>query len=128
MARTNELNKVIMTRLGSMRQRFNLQLDSIAYKHIDTAMMYPHIVFEYSTRTPTDMGREDYTLDFHVWTKNQAQAFDIADAIIDLFSFRNDPQDTILPTFYFESEGEVEDPDKTICHQVVRFTTQNYTR
>ena len=53
---------------------------------------------------------------------------EIEDYIVDLFSFRNDPRKSILPTFYLVSTGNLEDQDKTLCHSVVRFEVQNYRR
>lgn len=129
MSRTNELRKVIQSYLETLRDAYpSITSKSITYLRADPTAMYPHIVYDFSGTDPTDMGREDYTLDINIFDKNQVQALDIADSIVDLFSFENAPQETILPTFYLTSVGNIEDPDKTICHTVVRFDVQNYQR
>lgn len=126
--RTNDLRRYIEYALNSIKTEYSLPDQAITYRIASDANMYPHIVYEITAMTPTDMGREDYTVDIHVFTKDQAYALNLADGIVDLFSFNNAPQATILPTFYLVSTGNLEDPDKTICHTVVRFEVQNYRR
>lgn len=129
MARTNELRALIETRLGPIKTTYNLADNAITYRVASDKTMFPHIVFYLDSMTPTDMGREDYVLDVDIWTKgDQTTAADIADSVVDLLSFRNDPQQNILPTIYLTSVGNIEDPDKTLCHTVVRFDVQNYRR
>jgi len=127
--RTNQLREVIKDKLEHLRDNFpEIKSDGIAYGQVSTSVMYPHVVYDFSDMDPMDMGREDLTLDVHVWTKDRAQSFDIIDEVVDLLSFSNDPQPYILPTFYFTSAGTIDDPDKSICHAVVRFQVQNYRR
>lgn len=129
MGRTNELRAVIQSKLLTLRDDFtSIEANAIAYGIVDPRVTFPHIIFDFPSMDPTDMGREDFTLDVHIWTKDQELAFDLKDAIVDMFSFSNDPQDSILPTFYLQSAGDVEDPDKEICHLVVRLQAQNYKR
>lgn len=129
MERSNTLRKVIQAKLLTLGTAFpEIAVDRISYGSRAPINMFPHLVFEFTTMTPTDMGREDYVLDVHIWTKDMELALNLQDAIVDLFSFSNDPQETILPTFYLTSAGQLEDPDKTIIHIVVRLETQNYRR
>ena len=128
MGRTNDIRKVIKAHLDTLKTTHGIAENGVSYRLADPDAVFPHIVFNFTTETPMDMGREDYTLDIDIWTKDEEKALDLQDAVVDLFSFKNDPQTTILPTFYFTSAGQVEDPDKTICHYVVRFDTQNYRR
>lgn len=126
MARTNTLRALVVSLLNNIKTQYGIV--EISFKNASPNAMYPHLVYDFTTTTPMDMGREDRLLDVHIWTKDRALSLEIQDEIIDLFSFNNLPQDTILPTFYFESAGSLDDPDRTICHDVVRFQIQNYER
>jgi hypothetical protein len=74
------------------------------------------------------MGREDYLIDIHIWDRSdhQARAFNILDAISKALAFDNTPGDVILPTFYEQSVGQIDDPDKTLVHLVYRAQAQVY--
>jgi len=120
----NETRRVVEARLNSIKTRYNIA--EVSYGLASEDAMYPHIVWDITGINPNDQGRQDFTLDVHIWTKDQAQAFDIADAVIDLFAYVNTPQTSILPTFYESSAFPVDDPDKTICHVVVRLEGQIY--
>lgn len=124
MAMTNYLRALIDTRLNSIKTEYGIT--EIGYRLASDQKMYPHVVWDITTTTPADMGREDYLLDFHVWGKAEPAVFTIMDAIKDLFMFRNDPTANILPTFYEMSAGTVDDPDKTLIHGVVRMQCQVY--
>lgn len=124
MAMTNYLRALIDTRLNSIKTEYGIA--EIGYRLASDQKLYPHVVWDITTTTPADMGREDYLLDFHVWGKAESTVFTIMDAIKDLFMFRNDPTANILPTFYEMSAGTVDDPDKTLIHGVVRLQCQVY--
>ena len=126
MAMTNDLRYLVTTRLNSIKTTYNIK--EISYRVASENAMYPHIVYDFSSISPTDMGREDFMLDLHIWTKSDYDGFQIMDALRNLFSFRNDPQTAILPTFYEMSGGVIDDPDKTITHLVLRLQTQVYER
>ena len=128
MGRTNDLRLLVEMTLQNVKTKFGLAQNSITYRLASDKTMFPHIVYTITGMTPTDEGREDYTVDFDIWTKDQILALEIEDFIVDLFSFRNDPRKNILPTFYLVSTGNLEDQDKTLCHSVVRFEVQNYRR
>ena len=128
MGRTNDLRLLVERTLQAIKGQFGLAQNSITYRIASDQTMFPHIVYTISGMTPTDEGREDYTVDFDIWTKDQMLSLEIEDFVVDLFSFRNDPRKNILPTFYLVSTGNLEDPDKTLCHSVVRFQVQNYRR
>lgn len=128
MGRTNTLRQLVEETLQNIKAEYGLPDNSITYRIASDKTMFPHIVFTIDSMTPTDEGREDYTVDIDIWTQDQALALDLVDSTVDLFSFRNDPRRTILPTFYLVSAGNLEDPDKTLCHSVVRFQVQNYRR
>ena len=121
---TNELRRVIESRLNSIKTQFNIS--KISYRQASPDAMYPHITYDLTGANPTEHGRHDYTIDIHVWTKDQFAAFAIGDTVADLFSYVNSPQETILPTFYETSVFQVEDQDTSICHVVVRLEGQNY--
>lgn len=124
MAMTNYLRALIDTRLNSIKTEYGIA--EIGYRLASDQKLYPHVVWDITTTTPADMGREDYLLDFHVWGKAESVVFGIMDAIKDLFMFLNDPTENILPTFYEMSAGTVDDPDKTLIHGVVRLQCQVY--
>ena len=122
---TNELRQVIESRLASIQTQYNIA--EISYDLASEDAMYPHIVWTITNVRPNEEGRQDYTLDVHVWDKSQYTAFQIADAVIDLFAYVNAPQSGgLLPTFYESSAFPVDDPDKTINHVVVRLEGQVY--
>lgn len=124
METTNSLRKVIETALNSIKSTYGIK--EVSYRIASTDAMYPHVVYHITSVTPADMGRLDFLLDIDVWDKNQARAFEILDAIRTMFAFWNVPQDDILPTFYDESTGTIDDPDKTIIHLVLRLQGQVY--
>ena len=125
---TNELRQIIQKRLNAIKTEYGIH--EISYRIAYDEQMFPHVVYDFSDVAPADMGRLDFTLDFHIWDKNQYTAFQIMDAIRELFAFWNAPDaltaQTIYPTFYELSGGSVDDPDKTIVHLVLRFQGQAY--
>lgn len=124
MAMTNDLRLVIQNRLNSIKTEYGLT--EVSYRVATNDQIFPHIVYDFTTITPTDMGREDFLLDVHIWTKDQYAAFNIMDACRDLFMFWNAPNESILPTFFEMSAGSVDDPDKSIVHHVLRLQVQVY--
>lgn len=124
MAMTNDLRLVIQNRLNSIKTEYGLT--EVSYRVAVNDQIFPHIVYDFTTITPTDMGREDFLLDVHIWTKDQYAAFNIMDACRDLFMFWNAPNESILPTFFEMSAGSVDDPDKSIVHLVLRLQVQVY--
>lgn len=127
---TNELRRIIIGRLNDIKTTYGIT--EIGYRVVQDDSLFPHIVVDFPSIMPTDMGREDYTMDIHIWSKDNAQAFNIMDAVRDLFAFWNAPDElvdqNVLPTFYELSGGQIEDPDKTISHLVLRMQGQVYER
>lgn len=126
MAMINDLRDLIVTRLNTIKQTYGLK--EISYRIASDDAMYPHITYDFPSIVPNDMGREDFVLDIDIWDKDQVRAFNILDTLRHLFAFRNDPQTTILPTFYETSSGQIDDPDKTIIHLILRLQSQVYER
>lgn len=126
MQMTNDLRVLIEQRLNSIKTEYGI--GHIGYRRASDQKPYPHIIWNITTTQPMDMGREDYMLDFHVWGREESAVFNIMDAVRNLFLFRNDPTDEILPTFYEMSGGTVEDTDKTIVHGVLRVQCQVYEK
>ena len=123
--RTNELRRVIEARLQDIKQTYGVA--EVSHRLASEDAMFPHIVWDINRIEPTDLGREDYEVDVHIWTKSDIyKAYEIADAVAATFRFANIPQATILPTFYETNTMKVEDPDKTIVHLVVRIEGQAY--
>lgn len=123
---TNDLRTLIDIRLNSIKTEYGIK--DIGYRLGSDQKLFPSIVWDITTTQPTDMGRMDYLLDFHVWGRTEIVCFDIMDAIRDLMTFRNDPQDNFLPTFYEQSGGTVDDPDRSLVHCVLRMQAQVYDR
>lgn len=121
---TNEVRRVVDARLNEIKTRYNIA--EISYRKANDAAMFPHIVFLFTNIVPLEMGREDYTVDVHVWTKDDRSAWEIGNAVADLFSYWNAPQETVLPTFYESNTFQVEDTDHDIAHVVVRIAAENY--
>lgn len=122
----NDLRALIDSFLDSIKTEYEIK--DIGYRLASDQKQYPHIVWNITTISPTDMARQDIMLDFHVWAKDESKAFDIMEGIRKLFQFTNIPDSTskILPTFYDMSSGTIEDPDKTLVHGVVRMQCQVY--
>lgn len=122
---TNEVRRVVEARLNSIKTKYNIS--EVSHRLASEDAMFPHIVWEINGIRPMDHGRQDYELDVHIWTKNDAYtAYEIADAVVLLFRFANLPQDDILPTFYESSALVVEDTDKSLVHMVVRLEGHTY--
>ena len=121
---TNKLRALIDARLNSLKRPLGIK--EVGYRRASDQAMYPHVVWEILSASPTDMGREDYTIDFDVWGKSEAKVFEIMDAIRHDLEFLNSPTNDILPTFYGVSMGAVDDPDQTLVHGVVRVHCQVY--
>lgn len=130
----NDVRRIVQNRLNSIKTTYGIR--EVSYRLASDAKMFPHIVYDFVAISPTDMGRTDFTLDIHIWAKNtadgtgQTNAFEIMDSIRDLFAFWNAPDvltsQDVLPTFYETSGGQIEDPDKTIIHLVLRYEGQTY--
>ena len=127
---TNELRQIIMARLNELKDAHGIT--EIGYMQVQDENLFPHIVVDFTGMTPTDMGRQDFLIDVHIWTKNAEQGFNIMDAVRNKFRFWNAPDkltgQTIFPTFYEMSGGQVEDPDKTLVHLVLRAQGQVYEK
>lgn len=123
MNRTNELRKLIKSRLGTVCSR-------VYYDTADDSGMYPHIVFSYDNIDTGDLHRHDMMVNVDIWDKSKS-AFTIetlADRVEDLFCAVNLPQDTILPTFFLAGRKSIPDEDKRIKHRLIKVVVQNYEK
>jgi len=122
----NDLRDLIDTRLNTIKSEYGIA--DIGYRLASDQKVFPHVVWDITLISPTDMGRNDLYIDFHVWAKSESSAFSIMEAIRKLFQFLNAPDSAtqILPTFYDMSSGTIDDPDKTLIHGVVRMQCQVY--
>ena len=130
MAMTNDLRRLIISRLNDIKTTYGIS--EIGYRQVQDDNLFPHLVVDFTSMTPTDIGREDYLVDVHIWSKDNEVAFNIQDDIRTMFRFWNAPNEyvdqVILPTFYEMSAGQIEDTDKTICHLVLRAQAQVFKR
>lgn len=123
----NDLRDLIDTKLNTIKSEYGIA--DIGYRLASDQKVYPHVVWDITTISPTDMGRNDLLIDYHVWGKDESVVFNIMEAIRKMFEFLNAPDVTtakILPTFYDMSSGTIDDPDKTLVHGVVRMQCQVY--
>lgn len=122
--RTNTLRALLERELKAIGDGYGAP---VSYKEAYDRDMYPHIVYDLTGSDLTDLTRKDYTLDVNIWTKNDPVILqDIADDVEDLLCNRNDPQDEILPTFFTVTRAELDDPDKSVGHIVIRAEVQMY--
>ena len=122
MAMINDTRFLIQDRLNAIKTEYGIK--EISYRIAKNDKLWPHIVYDFTDISPTDMGRSDFTLDIHIWGKDQENCFDIMDAVRDLLTFWNYPTQSVLPTFYEMSGGSIEDPDKSIVHLVLMYQVQ----
>ena len=122
----DNLRKTIMYHLNQLKMFYSSV--SVGYKVASDQKMYPHIVFDIDPITPTDMGRYDFHVDFHVWDKSKdaSNVFALMEWLDVHLRFHTEQRNGILPTFYTISLGIVDDPDKTLIHGVVRMQCQVY--
>ena len=122
---TNELRKLIKQEIDKCTGW------TTYYQLADDKAMYPHITFTLDSISAldSDIHRFDYELVIDLWNKNDVVTIEEAtDKIINLFNCNNLPQDSILPTFQFESRRSVIDEDKQINHRQLVFVVQTYER
>lgn len=125
MSKTNDLRKVIYTRLNGLLDEYPIK--EVSYRLADDVTMFPHIVYDIDSISLTDE-RDDVIVNVDIFDKDNKRIEDIADDVVALFKAENVPQETILPTFYFDSRRNLPDEDKTIRHINIRFTSQYYER
>ena len=123
MSKTKDLRKVIQTYLLTV-------CDNVFYETAPDDQMYPHIVWNLTRVDLGDIHRDDYILDVDLWDRDTdaKDIDDTADAIEAMFNANNDPQETILPTFFRIDRKNVMDEDKRIKHRIISFQIQNYVR
>lgn len=123
MSKTKDLRKVIQGYLLTV-------CDNVFYETEPASKMYPHIVWNIRRIDLGDLHRDDLILDVDLWDRSSdsQNIDDLADSVEALFNNNNDPQETILPTFFRIDRKNVLDNDKMIKHRVLSFQIQNYVR
>lgn len=123
MSKTKDLRKVIQTYLLTV-------CDNVFYETAPDDQMYPHIVWNLTRVDLGDIHRDDLILDVDLWDRDTdaKDIDDMADSIEEMFNANNDPQTTILPTFFRIDRKNVIDEDKRIKHRILSFQIQNYVR
>ena len=123
MSKTKDLRKVIQTYLLTV-------CDNVFYEVASDDQMFPHIVWNLTRVNLGDIHRDDFILDVDLWDRDTdaKDIDDTADAIEEMFNANNDPQETILPTFFRIDRKNVMDEDKRIKHRILSFQIQNYVR
>lgn len=123
MSKTNELKKLVQSLLEQIT-------DEVSFEIAREKELYPHIVFSFASVNSPDLNRDDVYIDIDVWDKGTSTELieDICDDIEKTFKNLNDPQDTILPTFYIEGRKSVTDQDKAIKHRLLNIVAQTYEK
>lgn len=121
MSKTIEIRKVIKKLLKESHER-------IFYENASDKAPFPYIVFNIESINFDNEGRDDLILTIDIWDKNKdSTAIEIlADNVEDTLDFRNNPTETVLPTFYKESRRSLSDEDKSIRRRQLTFLIQNY--
>lgn len=121
--KTNTLKAVVQAHLKTV-------CGDVYYRHAKEDAMYPHIVFSLKSVNIGDFSLDDVVLTIDIWDRSRdtRTVDNYADLIEDMFRNNNDPQETILPTFFTTSRGYAEDPDREIQHLVLNCEIQNYER
>lgn len=122
MGKTADLRKLITSTLDSLPGK-------TYHKKADVGAVYPYKVYTLRSVNLGDLSRCDYVMEVDIWDLNDdpKRAEEIADQMEELLNAANLPQDTILPTFFRETAGVIEDPDKTIQRLKLIFQIQLYT-
>lgn len=116
---TNELRKLIKSMLESV-------CDKVYYMRADEDNIYPHIVFTLKRVNLDDFYMKSYTAEIELWDKDVIHIENMCDEVERIFNNNNNPQSTILPTFFIESRELIIDEDKTIQHRLIKVECQNY--
>lgn len=101
----------------------------VYYRRASNRADYPYAVFDFSRVDIGDPDLDIFDLCVDLWDRAESSSAidDIADELEALLNRRNDPQDTILPTFFREARYPVDDPDKDIQHLQLTFMVELYT-
>lgn len=120
-SKTNDLRKLIQELLEKTTAQ-------VYYKKADRDAIYPHIVHVIDRTSRVAEHRDDVSVTVDVWAKSEGRAIELADLVEEEFDRKNLPQETILPTFFFETRNNVKDEDDSISHIQLVFNVQNYER
>jgi len=122
--RTNELRKMIISRLEGLKTQLGIR--SVFYRIAAADAMYPHVVVDITGINLDDINLKQYTVDIDCIAKNMVDLYTIADGIQESFNALNNPNQSILPTFFLVSRIRVQDTDKSICREIIRLNVQLY--
>lgn len=123
MGKTQELKKTIKTLLD--------EVEGETYqKHAPDDAGFPYKVFQIESIDLGDIYRDDFVLEINVWDKNESTEMvdNITDEIEEMLNALNHPTPENLPTFYRISRKEIDDPDKSLKRNLIKFQVQNYER
>lgn len=130
MSKLNELRAMLIEQINHLKTRFGIK--EISYQLAQDESLFPHVVIDFDgIRTLSDdRNRRDIKLIVDCYDRGNSAVLvnNLADAIEDLLDQKNLPQNSTLPTIYFESSRFLPDEDKMIRHVQIVFTIQNYER
>lgn len=119
--KSEELRKVI-TRL------LKISCSRTHYEDADDETQHPYQVFSFESKNPDNYPRDDNYFVIDVWDKGKywTQAESMADEIETNLNMKNEPNETVLPTFYLIDRKNLKDEDKKIKHVQLKFLIKNY--
>lgn len=126
MSRTNDLRKAIQSVLVGLKSAYSIK--DIYYREADEKKMYPHIVYDLPNAMLVGLDRHDTIVNIDIYSKDNKEVEDIADAVEDSLHVENLPQENILPTFFLENRQNIRDEDINVRHILLKFVVQNYER
>lgn len=123
MNRTTELR-------GTCKQLLDRVQGGTFYRLAPTDTEFPYKTFDLSSINLGDLSRCDYILTVDLWdlAEDPKAVEAMADELEDEINALNVPQTGILPTFFRETRGNIEDPDKNIQHIRLSYSVQLYER
>lgn len=126
MSKTNDLRKLIQGRLLTLKTSHSVT--DVYYRLADENALFNHVVFDFNNVFVEGLYRGDYQLNVDIYANDSKVAENVSDEVERLFHMENLPQDSVLPTFFFESRRNLPDEDRNVRHIQVVFTIQNYER
>ena len=120
MNKTRTLRKLITEKLRTVE-------GGVYHRIAPKDAAYPYKTFTLSSASFVD-ARDDQELDVDIWDRSldPKTVEDIADQVEALFADTNLPTPPIYPTFFRENRYTLDDPDKNLQHNRLRFLVQLY--
>lgn len=119
MSKTPLLRKLIVTKLRTVS-------GGTYHKKAPNNAAYPYKVFRLKSSDFPNIDRDDIELEIDFWDRAEDPKVieDIADQVEALFHDKVYPEPPIHPAFFRDGRYDLDDPDKTLQHILLRFMVQ----